>query len=105
MSENIIDLIQNAKTISVNMHKNTIILDDVEMTFDNVQFNCNWGKQTIKEILHCNKLNATCDNISMKTDSGKLNLPIKEYLLLKTDKHNIMSVGFYRAANENEILL
>lgn len=101
--ENLVQNIKKAKSFSVNMFKNTITLDDVEYTVPNVQFNCNWSKQNVIEILQDFVLNSSCDLVKMKVENGVLQLPIKESILLKTDNHDIMSVGFYRVALEGEI--
>lgn len=102
--ETLIENIKSAKSFSVDMCKNTITLDSVVFSIPNVQFNCNWSEQKIVEIIGFKRLNASCNNISMKDENKKsISLPIYESLLLKSDIHNIMSLSYYRIAKDGEI--
>ena len=99
--ENLLENIKNAKSFSVDMCKNTITL---ELGVPGVQFNCNWSKQKLIEVIKENTLNASCNNVSMKdANKNQVQLPIYEYVLLKTDGYDIMSLGYHRIAKNGEI--
>ena len=99
--ENLLENIKNAKSFSVDMCKNTITL---ELEVPGVQFNCNWSKQKLIEVIKENTLNAICNNVSMKdANKNQVQLPIYEYVLLKTDGYDIMSLGYHRIAKNGEI--
>lgn len=92
------NVIQPTKKLCVNMFQNTLTIDDILIDHD-VSFNCNWTDQTIIEVLDHNVLNAECHGVSMKDPNDKnlkISLPFYEYYLLKTDKHEIISLGFYK---------
>lgn len=98
---NLLENIKNAKSFSVDMCKNTITL---ELEVPGVQFNCNWSKQKLIEVIKENTLNASCNNVSMKdANKNQVQLPIYEYVLLKTDGYDIMSLGYHRIAKNGEI--
>lgn len=99
--ENLLENIKNSKSFSVDMCKNTITL---ELEVPGVQFNCNWTKQKLIEVIKENTLNASCNNASMKDENKQsISLPIYEYVLLKTDNYDIMSLGYHRIAKDGEI--
>lgn len=99
--ENLLENIKNAKSFSVDMCKNTITL---ELEVPGVQFNCNWSKQKLIEVIKENTLNVSCNNVSMKdANKNQVQLPIYEYVLLKTDGYDIMSLGYHRIAKNGEI--
>lgn len=99
--ENLLENIKDAKSFSVDMCKNTITL---ELEVPGVQFNCNWSKQKLIEVIKENTLNASCNNVSMKdANKNQVQLPIYEYVLLKTDGYDIMSLGYHRIAKNGEI--
>jgi hypothetical protein len=86
--ENLLENIKNAKSFSVDMCKNTITL---ELEVPGVQFNCNWSKQKLIEVIKENTLNASCNNVSMKdANKNQVQLPIYEYVLLKTDGYDVV---------------
>ena len=56
------------------------------------------------EVIKENTLNASCNNVSMKdANKNQVQLPIYEYVLLKTDGYDIMSLGYHRIAKNGEI--
>ena len=98
---NLLENIKNAKSFSVDMCKNTITL---ELEVPGVQFNCNWSKQKLIEVIKENTLNVICNNVSMKdANKNQVQLPIYEYVLLKTDGYDIMSLGYHRIDKNGEI--
>lgn len=102
--ENLIENIKNAKSFSVDMCKNTITLDNIEYSCIGVQFNCNWQEQKILKVIKVDTLNAECNNISMKDfNKNSVKLPIYEYVLLKTNEYDVMSVSYYRVPKNGEI--
>lgn len=92
------NLIQPGKKLSVNMCQNTLTIDNV-LIEHNFSFNCNWTDHTIIEVLKHNVINAECHGASLKDPNDKnlkISLPFYEYFLLKTDKNEIISLGFYK---------
>lgn len=90
------ELLKPGTHISINMFANTLTVDGALVEFDkSILFNCNWSDETILEILEHKSLYAECHNVSSKSKTDKVSLNIYEYVLIKTENNECISVGFY----------
>lgn len=99
MMFNVERLILQAKTFSVDMQNNYIVLDGIKVETPNIKFSCNWSEQEIIEVLEKHTLLADHHNANITANGNRVQLPIYHYMLLRTNKHDIMSIGWY---SENE---
>lgn len=95
----ILDLLQPNSSFSVDMVKNSLTIDGAVINTDfPLSFNCNWSNETVIKVLERKILNADVHNVSYKDPndkSKKVDLPIYESVLLKTENYDIISVGYY----------
>lgn len=93
---NLVNQIKNAKSISVDMFNNKLTLDGTTIQTPKISFSCNWCDQEILDIIDVIHLNADHHNISIKdTEKGKVNLPLYTAVLIKTNLHDCVSIGYY----------